>query len=600
MPHFFIRLINSKAYTAFFALLGLIFMGCFLYTQWGVFYLPLYGDEPQWKMIVARLFLDGGKLLYLFPGCTQGFLLGVPMTWYPGRILDALMYADASDPFYLRQYGVMIYLGLLFSWTILCRYCTCLSWVQSFLMVSSFFMVGVLPLLMVYNRPEQSLLIWISLALLVSVALEKRPPQHRWIKIIVLIGFALLGCFISAAHPKGIYFLPVLMVLYWRVSQARWNLLGLGFIYAWTALETIALWKIRTKCPESGWLTTMLQGFTVQPKLLKSNPTLFFEMGTNNLHYWTQYLKGVTFAGSPYRYFLNPDLKLSWVGQFANDWVAMPIYAVAALIVLNAGQSLFLLYQQGRRQLTLAVLIYILLVGGLLASDTLTAWGILAIALGLVVGLVWMLINQNRSHWAIVFVMTLSLMVLMFMQSLKNFYEATLVWPIFLLIGIFTFNATSTWARNALKYGLLPLLLLLAIISTQARWDVMGNAPLSWQAARQKVLLDNLEFKQFAKEACGIEEFTSLEDNLVLDDETYPMFWRHTRPMLTAYVFGWWSQGTDYKTTFAMYEPKGLATKCNSAPAELMPYLKQTKDFCCASKEDLRAFNQANAGKTVK
>jgi len=128
------------------------------------------------------------------------------------------------------------------------------------------------------------------------------------------------------------------------------------------------------------------------------------------------------------------------------------------------------------------------------------------------------------------------------------------------------------------------------VISTYWRWDVMGNAPLGWQEARQKIVADNIEFKRFAKEACEIDDQVGLEENLILDDETYPIFWRHAKPMLTAYVYGWWSQGTDYKKIFAIYEPKGLATKCNSAPPALIPYLKQTKDFCCASRASLKAF----------
>jgi hypothetical protein len=100
--------------------------------------------------------------------------------------------------------------------------------------------------------------------------------------------------------------------------------------------------------------------------------------------------------------------------------------------------------------------------------------------------------------------------------------------------------------------------------------------PLEWQKARMERVADNVQFQAFAKEACGIDE---PEGSMVLDDETYSIFWRHPKPMFTAYLYGWYAQGTDYRKTFLLQKPSGLATNCNSAPPELLPYLKQTKTY---------------------
>jgi len=81
-------------------------------------------------------------------------------------------------------------------------------------------------------------------------------------------------------------------------------------------------------------------------------------------------------------------------------------------------------------------------------------------AIGLFFGLVgvW---RKSQSHWVVAFALAFCLMVLMFMQSLKNFYEATLVWPLFLLMSLFSFSQSSSWAKKTLKYAAVPTLIIL-------------------------------------------------------------------------------------------------------------------------------------------
>lgn len=575
--------------------LCLVYLGCLGYTLWTAFYAPVYNDEVQWKMTASRLFLDGGKVINLFPACSQGFLLNSPWTWYPARILDALIYADASNPFYLRQYGWFSYLGLLLLWSAICHLCTRLSWTISFLWISAFFMVGWMPFLMVWSRPEQPIMIWITFSLLLGMYFYKNPPQTTSLKVFAFILFALIGCCLSASHAKGVYFLPLLLVLWFRMVQGPWLTVSLGAIYLWSFFETLILWKTRTKCAESEWWTNMVLSFTVQPKLLIQAPRQFFEMGANNILRWFDYVRSASFEIGFYNAFLRPENIQSWVDQFALQVFGFSIYAVSFLITINALQELVTQYQRGYRPQVIAISAYIVLIVVLLSTPF--AWvGIIALGLGLSILLFTLLWNQSRSNWVIAIALGLCLMVLMFTQILKNYYEASLVWPVWLLICIFSFTATTRWARGVLLYLVLPLMLLMAIVSTQLRWDLIGLMPLDWQKARMERVADNAQFQAFAKEACGIN---GSEGSMVLDDETYPIFWRHPKPMFTAYLYGWYAQGTDYRKTLLLQKPSGLATNCNSAPPELLPYLKQTKHFCCASKEALEDFNINTAKKLM-
>jgi len=578
---------HSPWYQWIFWGLCLVYLGCLSYTLWTAFYAPVYNDEVQWKMTVSRLFLDGGKVINLFPACSQGFLLNSPLTWYPARILDALIYADASNPFYLRQYGWFTYLGLLLLWSAICHLCTRFSWTISLLWVSAFFMVGWMPFLMVWSRPEQPIMIWITFGLLLGMYFYKNPPQTKPLKAFAFILFALIGCCLSASHAKGVYFLPLLFVLWFRIVKRPLLTASMGAIYLWSFIETLMLWKARTKCAESEWWTNSVLSFTVQPKLLIQAPRQFFEMGAHNILRWFDYVRSASFEIGFYSPFLRPERIHSWIDQFALQAFGFSIYATSFLIVINTLEELVTQYQKGYRLRVIAIITCIAFSAFLLITRF--AWvGIIVLGLGLSILLFALLWKQSRSNWVIAITLGLCLMVLMFTQILKNYYEASLVWPVWLLICIFSFTATTRWARGMLLYVVLPLMLLMAIASTQLRWDLIGLIPLDWQKTRMDRVADNAQFQAFAKEACGINES---EGSMVLDDETYPIFWRHPKPMFTAYLYGWYAQGTDYRNTLLLQKPSGLATNCNSAPPELLPYLKQTKHFCCASKEALEDFN---------
>ena len=42
------------------------------------------------------MMIDSGKLLYLFLPYSRGFLLDVPISWYPARLMDVALYADMT------------------------------------------------------------------------------------------------------------------------------------------------------------------------------------------------------------------------------------------------------------------------------------------------------------------------------------------------------------------------------------------------------------------------------------------------------------------------------------------------------------------------
>ena len=572
-------------------ILPALFLACFCYSMWIAFYVPVYGDEPQWKLTVSRLFLDGGKLIYLFPACVDNFLLDPPLTWYPARWMDAWLYADVSNPFKLRQFGWSIFLVLLLVWAKFFSVNAKLSFRLAFLFVAAYFSFGLMPYLMVFNRPEQSILIWLTLALIVMYGAQKWPPTTLGIKILLACIYGLLACLIAAAHPKGLYFLPVVLVLCWISIQSISLVACLSVLMAWTSWETIVFWKKRTYCAESEWLTGLISHFTVQPHLLKTNPRGFLDSGINNLFHWRAYIEGAQFKAGTMAKVIDSQMPNHSLVELAQQTVWLPLAAAALLMVINLMELVITQYQKGKRVMPVGIILLVFFISTLLISDRYAGFGFIAFGLVLA-GMLCLSLFKTKNHsLAIASCLGLSLMLLMFMQTLKNFYETTVVWPIFLLATIFTFNTLSIWSKKFLIGVILPILFVGAGLATLGRYTVSNEHADAWRATRGEKITQQLQLQVFAKEACNIDSTTS---RLVLDDDTYPSFWQNPSPLLTAYVYGWWSQGTDYRRTFASQNPQGLVTKCESAPPELLKVLTKKDEFCCASKQTLTRFNDQN------
>jgi hypothetical protein len=583
-----LNLLNRKT---LFVFLSLFFLACFSYSMWIAYYVPVYGDEPQWKITVSRLFLDGGKLIYLFPACVDNFLLDPPITWYPARWIDAWLYADASNPFKLRQFGWFIFLALVLVWAKFLSVNAKLSWKIAILFVTAYFSFGVMPYLMVFNRPEQSILIWLTLGMALMYASQKWPPSTIKIKVLIALSYGLLVCLMAAAHPKGLYFLPVILVLCW-ISIHSLSLVGcLAALMAWASWETIVLWKKRTYCVESEWLTGLLSHFTVQPHLLKTSPRTFLDSGINNLFYWRSYIKGAEFQGGMMGKAIDVNLPNLQLIELAQQTVWLPLAAAAFLFVMNLSELVIIQYQKGKRVMPVMVILLVIFIAALFMSDRYAGFGFIALGISLL-GIFYLSLFKIKDYsLAIASCLGLSLMLLMFMQTLKNFYETSIVWPIFLLITIFTFNSLNIWSKKLLVIFILPALFIGAGLATFSRYTVSNEYALAWQVGRGEKARQQLQLQVFAKEACNID---STAISLVLDDDSYPSFWQNRSPLLTAYVYGWWSQGTDYRRTFTSQNPEGLVTKCESAPPELLKVLTKKGEFCCASKEALGRFIEAN------
>lgn len=524
-----------------YAVLALAFVLSFLSTLWMVFYFPVYGDEIFWKLMIARLETDHGKLVYLFAQCSEGQWIDAPLTWYPAMLIHSWLYEDASHPWRLRVHGWFFFLVLLALWTCLLKRRAGLGVTDAFLAVSAFLSVGVLPFLLVYARPEQPLLLLITLSLLVT--LYKAPANRlSWpIGFLVALSFALVATLLAAIHPKGMFLFPALLVLAWRQLKSWPLLLLLVLILGWTAYDTSQVWQLRTTCPEFPGLMAVLKGLTLQPGVLLSNPLTFIQQGWSNVLDFGVYVRSLQFQD---KYFV--------------DW-------------LPAGQS-------GVMSLQARSIANILL------------WTPLLVAV-LVIALNWLFDRRPRGRvdhllW---FSILLSLASIAVLQTQKNFYEVSIVFPLVLLLTIFSFGRPVSQSNRGGVRIIIAVLMLAALLSGILREERFGEFVSDWRQARlqQVEMIDhqNQGLRDFARKECGIEDNAQ---RLVLDKDTYQAFWNHEQPIFLDYASGWWAAESHVRDTFRKRRVQGLVGLCTNIPESDRSRAIEFGSYCCMSADALR------------
>jgi hypothetical protein len=142
--------------------------------------LPVYTDEIVWKMIQGRLGYDGFEVRSgtMVPTCGPDAFPSPPLM-LPFRLLDTMMYQWIPDPLVIRLVGIGFFIvWLAGTWLLLQRLVPPLAdrWTIAGASIA-FVTLGVMPFLMVISRPEQPLLIGITVLLMICMG--ERSPTRR-------------------------------------------------------------------------------------------------------------------------------------------------------------------------------------------------------------------------------------------------------------------------------------------------------------------------------------------------------------------------------------------------------------------------------------
>ena len=398
-----------------------------------------------------------------------------------------------------------------------------------------------LPFLLVYARPEQPLLLLITLSLLLT--LYKAPAKRlSWpIGLLAFLSFALVATLLAAIHPKGMFLFPPLLVLAWRQLKSWPLLVLLVLILGWTAYDTSQVWQLRTTCPEFPGLMSTLKGLTLQPSVLLSKPLTFIQQGWSNVLDFGVYVRSLNFQD---QYFVD------WLPARKGGVMSSQASSVANLLL----------------------------------------WIPLLVAV-LVIALNWIYDRRPRGRVDLLlwFSILLSLASIVILQKQKNFYEVSIVWPLLLLIVIFSFGRPVSESNRGGVRIIIAVLMLVALLSGILREERFGEFVPDWRQARlqQVEMIDhqNQGLRDFARKECGIK---SNAQRLVLDKDTFQAFWHHEQPIFLDYASGWWAAESNVRDTFRKRRVQGLVGLCTNIPEADRPRAIEFGSYCCMSADALR------------
>jgi len=516
------------------------------------YFLPVYTDEIGFKWDYARAFLDDGKIQLLTISCRTDPTAPWPALWIPARGLDALLYQDLSNPSKLRimgfAYAGVFLIALHFLVRRACSAFEGASCWHVYTLALSFCTLGVLPFLLVMNRPELELMA--GIAVLVVLVLPGRREVDSWR---IAAAVAVLQYYLFSRHPKSLLLLPLFLACWYALRTHR-GIRILGTVgTAALAVSLLRFYSRQLQCPLDNYVRSITASNVLSPDQLLQNPQYFFWRGFENLLGSAQYITNITFRT-----------------EYLSSWLPGDGSRTAGLAIAG--------------NLGIEILWFVLL-----------AVGIVGILLLLTQNLFGGSTGPPRSDPATraVFVgLAASLVLTCFVQTQRNDYRSTQILLMILLCALLALAAAFQPFKRSLWRAAATAAFGACLISQAVFVHSFAGYPLaSWgtpgPTIGQPFSVSHVGYASFRSKVvdlareCGISE-SQPPEHLVLDDSTYPAFWRAKLPYHLVYVTGSWATAIpDLEALLVARRYGGIVSECGRLPGSLRVRTKEKDRICC-------------------
>lgn len=531
------------------------------------FFFPVYTDEILWKVTQGRYWPDGNQelSLTLFPSC-GAYAYHVPMAVLPFRMLTALLYNSFSNPLSIRLFGISLGLIWLFmTWLLFCNVmANKIKKTTIALCLIAFITLGVMPFLLILSRPEQLLLLCMTVFFapllkeqcvpsscqlgLAASSISKPLWMPAFADMASCLGIILLAALMLTIHPKAIFALPLVFTFTYRYVYSRSLAVFCMIAVSVFAAITYHDWSLRWSCPNDPTLAAILR-----------NLNLGSVSNINEAQIYFKHLLALL---------LNPE---SWYIAFATPkdfYVASMIPPFTGAAPLLFGQVLQIFLAS-----TALISLFIYLYGAY------TNWSNIKLRISyFAIGSIWL-------FYAISVITRIE----------KNDYEATLIFPLLALAvaGTIWITYKSYFAR-LLRLFFLSLLTLSVISQLFLITHYMPYVFTSWShpgyLQEQRFSLSNFGYGTLkpailkTAEKCGIRPGDHLQ-HLVVDELTYFVFRDSHQPFFMSLLEekGWGAHRPDPTKLFASYKSAGMIVGCQWVPTVLRGKMIRDGEFCCVS-----------------
>lgn len=539
-------------------------IGFFLVSFYYVFHSPLYIDDPMWLIQNARLPYDGFRMINLFPMCRSNFTWEVPWVMWPGRLFAAALHPDSYITLRLIGMGKYLLCIAVMSAVVWLHFRPVAPLLVLIGGVAAFLSFGILPLLMVFTRPETGMFIGCGLLYLLMTA-SRRTERPKYQYILAGLFVLVLSWFLSL-HPKSQFFLPAVLLMACGIRLPRRHLrLLFVLLIVYMGFQDYRLWKVHPTCPS--WPMTMyiLSNHTLVPKTFKQDPERFFRIMFSNLSKAKKFY--VDSALFQRRYWVNQG-GLAW---FSPPRVRMEYHDLAnRLIKYN-----FLLF---------AMFAFV----GLLSATN--RHGILVLF--------------RPCPAAVAFWLAVALGMQIAIKRSSTFYETAMIWPIGLMVAVLLI-AQEGWQEKYRRtaWGMLAFMMVTAMVShwgfvSQLRPYLikMGDSEqyhngfiAAGRVSVHQAIFDYPEREKRivrAAEQCAIPRDQSAR-HVVIDEYTYLPFRKTFQPFYGTYLYLWGPRGRSLLGLLRRRGSTGLVSLCRILPYTLRQKATDVEGICCINFDEL-------------
>lgn len=518
---------------------------------------PIYLDEVGWRMITGRYLQDGGVMISLFPRCGASFATAPPAFMTPVRLAEGWI-SGGSPPLQIRFMAIAALLTWFAVVAALLPRATAglLQRRRAMALMAAGIGLGGLPLVLVMNRPEQVLLIGLTLLMLVPLALPDRRP--RWVDWIMSLGAVGTIMVMLAAHPKALLFTPLVAVSLFLLVRS-WPLRVTSLVVAGVfAAHGYAFWSTFGSCPDDPVFAAYLSSQMIQLSDLAARPVDTVGDMLVNLGNSFYYAKALQAAGGGVLPWLLPG-------------PAIPealMWAVTGIVCATAGAGL--------------------------AIGAVALWHGMRNA--------W---NERRipRRLALLVALVVSVAGLSAVQSAKNFYEISLLGPLAVLAVLVALPlARGRGARVARAVG--AALMGVAVLSQAVLWgDMLAREEIGYFAGGYAPSRDNVHsvsaFRWPAVEAhikqtarmCGIDP-ASPPPRLVVDTLSYPALSGGQFPYHLFFALAGprsphaWLTGPELSDFLREKRAGGVVAACSLLPPDMKGRVVRNGTLCCMPSFD--------------
>jgi hypothetical protein len=521
--------------------------------------LPVYTDEIFWKMIQGRLGYDGFEVRSgtMVPTCGPDAFTSPPLM-LPFRFLDTLMYQWISEPLTIRLVGIGFFVvWLVGTWLFLQRLVPPFAdrWTIAGTLVA-FVTLGAMPFFMVISRPEQPLLIGITVLLLICMG-ERPPPRRSPSREAISASALVIGCaMLLATHQRALLALPLMVFAALKLLYRRAVTGVVIFVILFFAVVAYKDWTIRWACPGDASASSLFEMVSIGSAAASGHLH----------HYIGQLVKLLIYQPTKFFYlselgFLSPHMS-SIIPDYPWDWVGIPLNLAVAtfLAVISAcGFAAFLI----------------------VCIQTLRR------------GCVSVQIFALASVWALLFAS-------LFARASRSDYEETLIEPLLCLVSVLSIWVAQDQIRrwlgavcsrriNRSAFNIVILLSIgsqVALITGYSRYAVTSWVTPGY-AKGQRWSVVNFGYDQLRPQImetaakCGINP--NHAHHLVVDELTYFALRQAHQPFLMTYLDeNFWGWGiSDVQALLRGEQSAGMIIGCQWVPSALRSEVTVNTPFCC-------------------